>query len=160
IWDAKEPGLVLPVQPSGHKAFKVVYTLYGRAWWYHVGWIGLNDARKIAAQVRLKVARGKNPAAERRAERSAATFDGPAERSAITAVRNFTADRRRFPPGTALANRPIIYFAAVGSAYIKIGFSTNLDVRLRNLQAGSAEKIGLAAVFPGNRRLEKQFHQK
>jgi integrase len=74
VWDAKEPGLVLKVNPTGRKNFKVVYSARRRAWWYHVGWVGLSDARKIAQQVRLDVAHGKHPVAERRAERSAGTF--------------------------------------------------------------------------------------
>jgi integrase len=74
VWDAKEPGLALRVQPTGRKAFKVVYSACGRAWWFHIGWVGLADARKIAQQVRLDVAHGKHPVAERRAERGAGTF--------------------------------------------------------------------------------------
>jgi integrase len=74
VWDARERGLCLRVLPSGTKNFKVVYSTRGRAWWYHVGWIGLADARKVAQQVRLDVAHGKHPVAERRAERSAGTF--------------------------------------------------------------------------------------
>src|SRR5262249_43139073 len=74
VWDVKEPGLVLKVNPTGRKNFKVVYSARRRAWWYHVGWVGLSDARKIAQQVRLDVAHGKHPVAERRAERSAGTF--------------------------------------------------------------------------------------
>jgi len=80
VWDAKEPGLVLKVNPTGRKNFKVVYSTRGRAWWYHVGWVGLGDARKIAQQVRLDFAHGKHPVAERRAERSAGTFAELAER--------------------------------------------------------------------------------
>jgi integrase len=74
VWDLKEPGLVLRVNPTGRKAFKAVYSARGRAWWHHVGWVGLADARKIAQQVRLDVAHGKHPVAERKAERSAGTF--------------------------------------------------------------------------------------
>ena len=74
VWDAKEPGLALRVQPTGRKAFKAVYSARGRAWWYHIGTIGLADARKMAQQVRLDVAHGRHPVVERRAERSAGTF--------------------------------------------------------------------------------------
>jgi integrase len=74
IWDTKAPGLVLRIQPSGHRAFKVVYSYRGRARWYHIGSVGLADARRIAAKVRLAVAEGKDPLAERQAERSAGTF--------------------------------------------------------------------------------------
>jgi integrase len=80
VWDDKERGLVLRVQPSGHKAFKAVYSVGGRARWYHIGAIGLADARRIAQQVRLDVAHGKDPAAERRAERTAGTFAELADR--------------------------------------------------------------------------------
>jgi integrase len=80
VWDAKEPGLVLRVQPTGHRAFKVVYSFRGRPRWYHIGTIGLSDARKIAAKVRLDIVHGKDPVAERRAERGAGTFAELAER--------------------------------------------------------------------------------
>ena len=80
IWDAREPGLVLRVQPSGHRVFKAVYSIGGKARWYHIGNVGLSDARKMAQQVRLDVAHGKDPAAERRAERNAGTFAELADR--------------------------------------------------------------------------------
>jgi integrase len=74
VWDAKERGLVLRIQPSGARAFKVVYSYRGRPRWFHVGHVGLADARRIAAKVRLAVAEGKDPVAERKAERGAGTF--------------------------------------------------------------------------------------
>jgi integrase len=80
VWDGREPGLVLRVHPSGAKAFKSVYSIGGRARWYHIGAVPLADARRIAQQVRLDVAHGKDPAAERRAERNAGTFAELAER--------------------------------------------------------------------------------
>jgi integrase len=73
-WDEKERGLVLRVQPSGQRAFKFVYSFRGRPRWFHIGDIGLSDARRIAARLRLAVAEGKDPVADRRAERSAGTF--------------------------------------------------------------------------------------
>jgi len=79
VWDAKERGLVLRVHPSGARSFKAVYSVGGRARWFHIGAIGLSDARKMAAQVRLDVAHGKDPAAERRAERDSGTFAELAE---------------------------------------------------------------------------------
>lgn len=74
VWDAKEPGLVLRIQSSGHRAFKFVYSYRGRPRWYHIGSVGLLDARRIAIKIRLAVAEGKDPAAERKAERTAGTF--------------------------------------------------------------------------------------
>ena len=70
VWDIKERGLVLRVQPSGHRAFKFVYSHRSSARWYHIGAIHLADARRIAAGIMLKVATGEDPVSERKAERS------------------------------------------------------------------------------------------
>ena len=70
-------GLALRVQPTGGKSYYCVYSRHGRPRWYRIGnagAIGLSDARTMAAEVMLAVARGSDPAAERRAERSAGTF--------------------------------------------------------------------------------------
>ena len=74
VWDIKERGLVLRVQPSGHRAFKFVYSHRSSARWYHIGAIHLADARRIAAKLRLAVAEGKDPLAERKAQRASGTF--------------------------------------------------------------------------------------
>ncbi len=79
VWDEKERGLVLRVHPTGRRAFKLVYSR-GRPRWYHIGDVGLSDARRMAARIKLAVAEGKDPAAERRAERGAGTFADLAER--------------------------------------------------------------------------------
>ena len=73
----KQLGLALRVQPTGGKSYYCVYSRHGRPRWYRIGnagAIGLSDARTMAAEVMLAVARGSDPAAERRAERSAGTF--------------------------------------------------------------------------------------
>ena len=80
IWDEKERGLVLRVQPSGQRAFKAVYSFRGKPRWYHIGLVPLSDARRIVAKVRLAVAEGKDPVAERKAERGSGTFAELAER--------------------------------------------------------------------------------
>jgi integrase len=77
VWDSHTRGLVLRVQPSGQMSWKAVYRFHGKPTWYSigaVGKIGLSDARKLAARVMLQVAEGKNPHADRRAERGAGTF--------------------------------------------------------------------------------------
>jgi integrase len=79
IWDEKARGLVLRVHPTGRRAFKYVYSR-GRPRWYHIGDVGLADARRMAARIKLAVAEGKDPAAERRAQRGAGTFADLAER--------------------------------------------------------------------------------
>ena len=77
IWDVKQPGLALSNRPSGKRAWKVVYRYRGRPRWLHLGdarSIGLADARRLTAKVMLAVAEGKDPAAERKAERAAGSF--------------------------------------------------------------------------------------
>jgi integrase len=79
VWDQKERGLVLRVHPTGRRAFKVVYSRRGRPRWYHLGDVGLAEARTRAREIKAEVARGKDPAAERKAERGAGTFAELAE---------------------------------------------------------------------------------
>src|SRR5215831_9444736 len=83
VWDDRQHGLAIRVQPTGSKSWYVVYSLRNRVRWYHLGnanAIGLAGARKLAAEVMLDVIRGKDPAAERKAERGAGTFAELAER--------------------------------------------------------------------------------
>src|SRR5262245_12615483 len=83
IWDTLQRGLAIRVQPTGAKAWKVIYSYHGRPRWLHIGdasAIGLADARTLAAEAMLAVARGKDPAAEKRADSGAGTFADLAER--------------------------------------------------------------------------------
>ena len=77
IWDSIQRGLALQVQPTGYRAYKLIYRYGNRPRWYHIGAadaIGLADARKIAAELMLEVIRGKDPAAARRTGRQSTTF--------------------------------------------------------------------------------------
>ena len=77
IWDTKQAGLVLRVQPTGHRSWYCVYRHHARPRWHRLGnadAIGLADARTLAAEAMLAVAKGKDPAAEKRAERGTGTF--------------------------------------------------------------------------------------
>src|SRR5262245_55765394 len=77
IWDTHQRGLAIRVQPTGAKAWKCIYSYHGRPRWLHIGdanAIGLADARTLAAEAMLAVAQGKDPAAEKKAERGAGTF--------------------------------------------------------------------------------------
>jgi integrase len=83
IWDTHQRGLAVRVQPTGARAWKCIYSHHGRPRWLHLGdagAIGLADARTLAAEAMLAVAHGKDPAAEKRAERGAGTFAELAER--------------------------------------------------------------------------------
>jgi integrase len=77
VWDTHQHGLAIRVQPTGTKAWKVIYSRHGRPRWLHLGnanAIGLADARTLAAEAMLAVAKGKDPAAEKKAERGVGTF--------------------------------------------------------------------------------------
>jgi len=81
VWDARQPGLVVRVRPSGHAALAFVYNRGGKTIWFTIGGgVLLADARLIAAKLRLAVVEGRDPAAERRAARDAETFGALAER--------------------------------------------------------------------------------
>src|SRR5215472_11410144 len=83
VWDSHTRGLALKVMPSGSKAWKAIYSFHGRPRWLHLGdasVIGLADARLMTAEAMLAVARGRDPAAEKKAERGAGTFAELAER--------------------------------------------------------------------------------
>jgi integrase len=78
VWDTHQRGLALLVQPTGFKSWKCIYSRNGRPRWYHVGAadaIGLADARKLAGRVMYEVAEGKDPAADRKANRLKGTFE-------------------------------------------------------------------------------------
>jgi integrase len=83
VWDSYQRSLVLRVHPTGRKTWAAVYHFHGRPRWLHLGGadiVGLADARRRAAKVLLEVADGRDPAAERQAERSSGTFADLAER--------------------------------------------------------------------------------
>jgi len=76
-WDTQQHGLVLRVRESGNKSWYAVYSRNGRPRWMSIGpanAIALSDARMLAAEAMLAVARGKDPAADKKAERGAGTF--------------------------------------------------------------------------------------
>jgi integrase len=83
FWDTEQKGLALRVEPTGHRSYKVIYTFNGRPRWYTIGdakAIDLSVARKQARLVMNDVADGRDPAAERKAERAAGTFEELAAR--------------------------------------------------------------------------------
>src|SRR5262245_26574627 len=77
VWDTWQRGLALRVQPTGARSWVVIYRHHGRPRWYHLGdarAIALSDARKLAQRLALRVAEGRDPVADKRAERGAGTF--------------------------------------------------------------------------------------
>jgi hypothetical protein len=50
VWDIKQRGLAVRMEPTGRAAWKCVYQFGGRPRWYHIGSvdaIGLAAARKL-----------------------------------------------------------------------------------------------------------------
>jgi integrase len=83
VWDSRQRGLALMVQPTGHKAWKCVYSRNGAPRWLHLSdaaAVGLADARRLAARAMLEAAEGKDPVAERKAQRTHGAFEELAAR--------------------------------------------------------------------------------
>jgi integrase len=77
VWDTLQRGLALQVQPTGHRSYKFIFNRNGRTRWVTIGAadaIGLADARRVAAELMLRVLKGEDPAAEKRAKRGSGTF--------------------------------------------------------------------------------------
>jgi integrase len=73
IWDTLQRGLALQVQPSGHRAYKFIYSHRGRSRWVTIGpadTISLSSARESALKLRLAVHQGHDPASTSRASPS------------------------------------------------------------------------------------------
>jgi hypothetical protein len=78
VWDEYTRGLSVRVEPTGSKSWMVYYRHSGKIRWYRIGnasSISLPDARKLAFKVLFQVAEGKDPQAERTADRTAGTFE-------------------------------------------------------------------------------------
>ena len=68
VWDAKQGGLALSVQPTGMRSWKAIYYAGGRTRWYTIGplsKVGLAEARKIAKTIMARVALGQDPQREK-----------------------------------------------------------------------------------------------
>jgi Meiotically up-regulated gene 113 len=53
--------------------------------------------------------------------------------------------------------QPFVYLMKAGQFY-KIGFSTSIYKRIRQLETASSESVQLIAVAPGGRQLERKLH--
>jgi hypothetical protein len=94
------------VQPSGHRAFKFVYSFSGRPRWYHIGSaIPVAEARRLAAAVNLEVVHGKDPAAEKKAQRPGGTF---AELAADYFERYAKKNNKSWPQSAKVVQRNLI----------------------------------------------------
>jgi integrase len=82
-WDTKQKGLALRVAATDYRSYACIYSFHSRPRWYTVGdakAIDLSTARKVARSIMNAVAEGRDPQAEKKAERMAGTFAELAER--------------------------------------------------------------------------------
>jgi integrase len=108
VWDTLTRGLALRVQPTGRRGWYYVYSRGGRPRWLYLGdagAIGLKDARGLVAEHALTVARGGDPAAERRAERLGGSF---AELAASYVERHAKKHNRSWKQGAGLIERYLL----------------------------------------------------
>jgi integrase len=100
IPDGKAPGLYLTVQPSGKKSWAFRYRHKGLSRKLTIGpypEISLGEARTLASEARIKVARGGDPAANKRVAREAALDERRAEQDKIESVAERYVERHAKP---------------------------------------------------------------
>jgi integrase len=124
LWDSYTRGLALRVHPTDRKSWYAVYRNAGKPRWLHLGdasTIGLVDARTMTSEVMLAVAKGADPAAEKRAKRSAGTFGELATkyveqyakkhnkswRQGATLVERYATERWRNLPAASIARNDV-----------------------------------------------------
>lgn len=54
----------------------------------------------------------------------------------------------------------IYLIESLGSGLVKMGFSFNVERRMKDLQTGSAYPLRFIGAFPGDQRTEKHIHKK
>jgi integrase len=144
IWDARQHGLALQVQPTGSKAWKAIYSRYGRPRWLHLGnasAIGLADARTLAGEAMLKVAKGQDPAAEKRAERGAGTF---AELAAKYLAEHAQKNNKSWRQADALVRRHVL--PRLGKLQASTITRGDVKAMMARIEAPIAANQTLAAV--------------
>ncbi|MGA7612102.1 MAG: integrase family protein, partial [Xanthobacteraceae bacterium] len=158
VWDTHQRGLALRIEPTGYRAWKVIYNFHNRTRWYHIGAadaVGLADARKLAAAVMLQVVQGTDPQAQKRAQRSLGTFEELAER-----YRDEYAQRRNksWRQADALVRRHLLprwaklKAAAITRADVKATLAKIESVTTANQTLAAASAIfswALREDFPG-----------
>jgi integrase len=83
VWDLKLSGLAIAIHPTGRKVWKAIYSFHGKPRWLTIGkadLINVDKARKLAAEILLKVTVGIDVQAERAASRGHGTFEELATR--------------------------------------------------------------------------------
>ncbi|MDE2107377.1 MAG: GIY-YIG nuclease family protein [Patescibacteria group bacterium] len=67
----------------------------------------------------------------------------------------------RYPNSISVNRTSVVYFVRRGSdGAIKIGFTSDIERRLRELRAETADTIVLVAVFAGDKKKELRLHER
>jgi Arm DNA-binding domain/Meiotically up-regulated gene 113 len=174
IRDAGCQSLYLTIQASGTKSFMMRFrNPTGRAAKIVLGRVNLSNeasgepivgmpltlgqARQLAATIHRQRAMGRDVIAELLAAKRRRR---DAVREAVETTRA-VADVQAFIENTGaetIAAISVVYFVMVGSA-VKIGFTSNITARLKDLKAATADRTAVLAIIPGGRDLEQKFHR-
>jgi integrase len=148
IWDERQPNLALRVRSSGRKTWTVIYSRAGRSRWLHLGdvrVIALADARMMAREIMFAVAKGGDPAADRRAERNAGTF---ADLHAQYLEQHAKRRNKSWRQGDALIRRHVLpWFAKLSVASISRADVRNMVARIDGPIAANQVLAAVSAVF-------------
>ncbi len=144
VWDTLQRGLALRVWTTGKKSWYAVYSRHGRPRWLYLGdaaAMALGNARVLAGEAMLAVARGKDPAAEKKAQRGAGTF---AELAARYLEEHAKKHNRSWPQADALVRR----HALPRWSKLQAGNITRSDVKqmMARIEAPIVANQTLAAV--------------
>jgi integrase len=148
VWDTHQRGLALRVQPTGSKSFVAVYSRHGRPRWLHLGKadaIALSDARTMAAEAMLAVAKGGDPAAEKKAERGAGTFADLASKYVEQYAKKHN---RSWPQADALVRRfALPRWGKLQAASITRGDVKQMMARIEAPIVGNQTLAAVSAIF-------------
>jgi integrase len=155
VWDTYQRGLVLRIQPTGQRSYKAVYSRGGKPRWYHIGdasAIGVADARRIAAKITLAVAEGKDPVAERMADRGSDTFADLAAKY----VEQYAKKRNKsWDQPDALVRRHLLpHWGKISAKSITRSDVRAMMARIESPSVANQTKAAASAVFSWGVRME------
>ena len=148
IWDTQQHGLVLRIQPTGKKSWNVIYSRHGRPRWLYLGnanAIALSDARRLTAKAMLAVAEGNDPAAEKKAERSAGTFADLASKYVELFAKKHN---KSWPQADSLVRRHALpRWSKLQASSITRGDVKQMMARIESKSVGNQVLAAVSAIF-------------